>query len=80
MGRGRLFVFAITLACSAMLPSLAAARDEGAAIWGANHFCFQAAIEQPGQPYGGDKFGLFHLQPYLDDCRGEMYLPKDEWP
>jgi hypothetical protein len=62
------------------VPALATARDDGAAVWGANHFCFQEAIEQPGDPYGGDKFGLLHLQPYLEDCRGEMFLPTDESP
>ena len=43
---GRWLVLCLALALRLGIPSLATARDDGA-VPGANHFCFQAAHEQP---------------------------------
>ena len=68
--------FASRLACPERLPPRAmTARPSGAPIR-----CFRRQSSSPGDPYGGDKFGLLHLQSYLEDCRGEMFLPTDESP
>ena len=77
---GRWLVLCLAFALWLGVPALATARDDGAAVWGANHFCFQAAHEQPtGQPPDAVRFGWV-INIYLEDCRGETVLPTDDWP
>jgi hypothetical protein len=79
MGHARLLVVSLALVGVSLSPALASARAEVAADWGANHFCFAAGHEQPEETPGGYRFGV-RMQSYLEDCRGEIILPTDEYP
>ena len=81
MRHARPALVGLALVASLAGPQLSTARDKAGVDFGANPICFSAAHEQPNNPDhpGGVRFGP-RLQTYLDDCRGEMFLPDPVLP
>ena len=76
----RPLVVGIALVASVSGPQLGAAGADEETDYGANHYCFSTAHEQPDSQHpGGVRFGL-RVGTYLDDCQVEMILPDPTSP